>query len=118
MPTPLSGPGLGLQIPQNLYPSELTSAPYDYGTNRVGLPAGTEIPVPAGVWYISLGMYLIAEYFDPVMNVWVWAASGMWNMGAPFYVKSDGFNWRIANRLACPVGAVVLAGGTGQVQAT
>jgi hypothetical protein len=118
MPSPLSGPGLGLLLPQNLYPSELVNAPYDYGTNHLVLNAGDQIPVPAGNWYISLGMYLFAEYLDPVNNQWTWVASGTWQPGAPFYVKSDGFNWRISNRLACPVGGVVLSGGASQVQAT
>jgi hypothetical protein len=118
MPSPLSGPGLGLQIPTNLYPSELVNAPYDYGTNTVGLNAGDEIPVPAGTWYISLGMYLIAEFLDPVTNIWTFVAAGTQGVGAPLYVKSDGFNWRIANRLACPVGGIVLTGGSGYVQAS
>src|SRR5215475_9417036 len=118
MPAPLSGPGLGLLIPQNLYPSELVNAPYDYGTNFVGLNSGDQIPVPAGTWYISLGMYLLAEFLDPVTNTWIFVAAGTQEPGAPIYVKSDGFNWRISNRLACPVGGIVLSGGSSQVQAT
>ena len=55
MPTPLSGPGVGLPIPQNLYPSELSNAPYDYGTNQLALAPGQQIPLPAGPWYISCG---------------------------------------------------------------
>jgi hypothetical protein len=117
MPAPLSGPGLGLQIAQNLYPSELTNAPYDYSTNQVALVGGQQIPIPAGDWYISLGEYLMLEYLDPVVGVWLIVASGT-NTFGPLFVKSDGFNMRISNRLATPVGGVVLTGGSSYVQAT
>jgi len=117
MPAPLSGPGVGLGLPQNLYPSQLTNAPYDYQTNCVGLPGGTQIPVPAGTYYVSLGMYLWLEFLDPILGVWVPVASGTNTYGS-LYVKSDGFNYRIANRLGTPVGGIVLTGGSLYVQAT
>jgi len=118
MPAPLSGPGLGLQVAQNLYPSQLSNAPYDYSTNGVALVGGQALPIPAGVWYVSLGMYLFAEWFDPIQGVWTEIAAGCTQAG-PLYVKSDGFNFRIANRMGTPVGGVVLTGGDGNyVQAT
>ena len=40
MNAPLSGPGLGLPLPANLYPSELNNAPYDFATNKVCLAPG------------------------------------------------------------------------------
>src|SRR5262252_1351075 len=102
MPAPLSGPGAGLNIAQNLYPSQIFNSGYDFGSNQVALNSGDEIPVPSGVWYIGLGFYLTLEYLDPVLGVWISTACGTWQTG-PIYVKSDGFNFRVANRTACPV---------------
>jgi hypothetical protein len=118
MPAPLSGPGVGLQLPQNLYPTELGNAPYDYSSNRIGLTGGQQIPVPAGCWYLNLGFYLLAEYYDPITTSWTIAAAGANQVGAPFYVKSDGFNWRVSNRCGTPVGGIVVASGGSYVQAT
>lgn len=119
MSAPLSGPGVGLQVPQFLYPSEINpiNTPYDYGSNQVTLNAGDQIPVPAGTWYISLGNYLILEFLDPITGVWQLSTAAGWNSGY-LYVKSDGFNFRIANRLGCPVGGVVTQYGGGWVQAS
>ena len=39
----LSGPGIGLPLPQNLYPSYLQNAPIDTPTNKVALAAGDAI---------------------------------------------------------------------------
>jgi len=117
MPAPLSGPGAGLNIAQNLYPSQIFNSGYDFGSNQVALNSGDEIPVPSGVWYIGLGFYLTLEYLDPVLGVWISTACGTWQTG-PIYVKSDGFNFRVANRTACPVGGIVLTGGSSYVQAT
>jgi hypothetical protein len=115
----LSGPGLGLQVAQNLYPSQLTNAPYDANTNKVCLNAGDQLPVPAGDWFVSLGSYLILEYLDPITNTWTWVPSMTWNDASIVSIKSDGFTTRIANRLGCPVGGVVTAPGNGSyVQAT
>ena len=117
MPTPLSGPGVGLPIPQNLYPSELTNAPYDYGTNQLALQPGQQIPIPAGTWYISCGGYLVVQFLDPITGAWRFASGSSLNRGL-MYVKSDGFNFRLANLTSCPVGAVVTSGGASYVQAT
>jgi hypothetical protein len=118
MPAPLSGPGLGLALPQNLYPSQLYNAPYDSGTNHLTLNAGDQLPIAAGTWYISLGMYLMLEYYDSVTGTWKWAACAG-QQGQLHYIKSDGFNYRIANRLGCPIGGIVTnPGGTAYVQAS
>lgn len=119
MPSPLSGPGVGLPLPQNLYPSELGAglAPYDTGTNRVCIYPGEALQIPAGTWYIGLGMYLVLQYLDPVTGTWVMASGASLNRGVQ-YVKSDGFNMRIANLTGCPVSASVTAYGSGYVQAS
>jgi hypothetical protein len=117
MPPFLSGPGLGLPLPQNLYPTELQNAPYDFSNNRVTLAPGTCLQVPAGDWYVSLGMYLVLEFLDPVTNAWYVAASGGWENGL-MHLSSDGFNCRLANLTGCVVGASITAAGSGYAQAT
>jgi hypothetical protein len=116
MPGPLSGPGVGLPLPQNLYPSELLNTAYDFSTNRICLAPGNELPIPAGVWFVD-GMYSVLEFLDAVNGLWELGAAPGWG-GFNSYVKSDGFNVRLANRTGCLVGAVVLAYGSGYVQAS
>lgn len=118
MSGPMSGPGLGLQLPQNLYPSELQNAPYDLPANRQALAPGQELPIPRGDWILSLGMYCILEYLDPVTGVWTYGASASGNAGGDIVVSSDGFNVRAANRTGCPVGGIVNTYGSGYVQAS
>lgn len=117
MPAPLSGPGIGLPLPQNLYPSELNNAPYDTASNRQALAPGESIVLPAGDWYVSLGFYLVLQFLDPITNTWVVGSSAAWEGGLRF-VKSDGFNCRIANLTGCPVGAVITSYGSGYVQSS
>lgn len=117
MPPFLSGPGLGLALPQNLYPSFLQGAPDDNPSNRVCLAPGQELPIAAGDWYIGLGQYLVLEFLDPVNNIWTMAAAAGWTSGF-IHVTSDGFNLRVANRLGCPVSATVIQYGTSYVQGT
>lgn len=117
MPQPLSGPGIGLPLPQNLYPTELFAAPYDFGSNQLALAPGDAIPLPAGDWYIGGGSYCVAQFQNPVNNTWAFTSTAAWAAG-PRFIKSDGFNARIANLTGCPVGAEVLNGGTNYVQST
>ena len=117
MPAPLSGPGLGLQIPQNLYPSQVNGAPVDSPTNRIALAPGDALPLPAGDWYVNPGQYCVIQFLDPVTNTWNLAPSAGW-MGGPQFVKSDGFNVRVANLLGCPISATVVTFGSAYVQAT
>lgn len=117
MAGPISGPGIGLPLPQNLYPSELNNAPYDSPTNRIALAPGESWVVPRGDWLVSLGFYLVLQYLDPVSNTWHLASSESYNRGAT-YVRGDGFNIRVANLLGCPTGSVVAALGSAYVQAS
>ena len=117
MPNPLSGPGVGLPYPQNLYPSDLYNAPIDASSNRLALSPGESLVLPAGDWYVTLGMYNILQFLDPVTGVWVIGSGAAFNRGQLF-VKSDGFNARVANLTGCVVSASVINGGTGYVQAT
>ena len=113
----ISGPGIGLPYPQNLYPSELQNAPQDASSNRLALAPGDSFVLPAGDWIISLGMYNVLQFLDPVTNVWSTSAGAAWDRGMQF-VKADGFSQRIANLTGCVVSASIINGGTGYVQAT
>lgn len=117
MPSPLSGPGIGLPFPQNLYPSEAANAPQDASSNRVPLAPGDVFVLPCGDWYVNLGFYNVIQFLDPVTGVWVMGAGSSFNRGQLF-VKSDGFNCRVANLTGCVVSASVINGGTNYVQAT
>jgi hypothetical protein len=108
-----------LQLPANLYPSELFNAPYDANNNYIGLAAGDQIPIPRGDWLISLGSYCVLQFDDPV------SPPGNWSIIATaasadslLFVQSDGFSFRIANMTGCPVGGIVNAYGSAYVQAT
>jgi len=108
----ISGPGIGLSVPQALYPDGLavTNAPYQQGTNEVRLAAGQALPIPAGEWLITLGKYSVIQFLDPVSTTWrIIEAS----REGPQFVKSDGFTRRIANLTGCPVAAVVTNMGNG-----
>lgn len=113
----LAGPGLGLPLPQNLYPSELNNAPYDFATNSICLAPGQNLVIPAGDWFVSMGGYLVFQYKDPVTGLWTMSSGAPYNRGAQF-VKSDGFNVRIANLTGCPVGAFIASQGASYVQST
>lgn len=112
MPMPLSGPGVGLLLPQNLYPTELFNSPYDFATNKIALAPGQALPIPAGDWTLQLGFYLVLQYLDPVTMQWSFSSSSSYNRGQVF-VKSDGFNYRVANLTGCPVAGVITAPGNG-----
>lgn len=113
----LSGPGVGLPLPQNLYPSYLQGAPLDTPTNKVALAAGDAITVPAGDWFIDAGSYCVIQFLDPVSNTWRSTPSSAWNGGFQF-VKSDGFTVRIANLTGCVFNIVPVAYGSAYVQAS
>lgn len=111
MPQPLSGPGVGLQVPQNLYPPNLYNGEFTSSTNDISLAAGEAIPIPAGRWFISLGKYCSLQYLDPVTTQWTGLRDGEDNV-TQHNIWSDGFNVRIANLTGCVVGAVVTNGGS------
>ena len=113
----ISGPGIGMPFPQNLYPSELANSPQDASSNRLSLAPGDSFVIPAGDWTISLGMYCVLEFLDPVTNVWVTSAGAALSRGIQ-YISSDGFSQRIANLTGCVFSASVINPGTGYVQAT
>lgn len=117
MPTPLSGPGVGLPLPQNLYPSYLNNAPIDVPANRLALAAGDAFVIPAGTWFINTGSYCILQFLDPVSGTWVNGPNAAW-IGGHQYMKSDGFNVRVANLTGCVHSIVPTSYGSAYVQAS
>src|SRR5216683_8182303 len=117
MPIPLAGPGQGLPLPQNLFPTQLFNAPADISTNRLALSPGDSFVLPAGDWWITMGSYLVLQYLDPVTNTWSIPAGAAWTRGMSF-ITADGFTCRIANLTGCVVSASIMNGGTNYVQAT
>ena len=95
----ISGPGIGLSLPQNLYPSELYQAPYDWSNNLITLAPGDSIPVPSGGnVLVDIGQDSVLQFLDPVTNIWSMGSNAAWQGGHQFVV-SDGFNVRVANLL-------------------
>jgi hypothetical protein len=76
------------------------------------LAPAQQLPLPAGDWYVELGLYTILQWLDPVNGQWVTSAGAGWQRG-PLHITSDGFNVRIANITGAPVGAVVTNYGAG-----
>ena len=114
----ISGPGLGLPLPQNLYPTQLNNAPPDCSNNRIALAPGDTLPIPAGDWFITMGQYCVMQFLDPITNTWSMGTNAAWQGGHQFVV-SDGFNVRVANLTGCPVSASVTNyGAGGYVQST
>ncbi len=113
----LGGPGIGLPFPQGYYPSQLQGAAQDPSDNRQALAPGESFVVPAGDFLIGLGGYLVVQYLDPVTGVWSMGSGSAFNRGVNF-VKSDGYNVRIANMTGCVVGTVIVNAGSAYVQST
>lgn len=112
----ISGPGVGLPYPQSYYPSQLQNAPQDPSSNRLALAPGEQFVIPAGDWFVSLGMYMVMQFLDPVTNVWSTASGSAY--ARQQFVKSDGFTLRVSNLTGCVFSASIINGGTGYVQAT
>jgi hypothetical protein len=115
MSQPQGGSGLGLPLPQYLFPSELNNAARDVASNYVGLAPGESLVLPPGHLLLGVGPYSFLQDLDPINGIyrgfntqrskhqWIW---------------SDGQNIRVANLTGCPVAAVVVAGGSGYVQSS
>lgn len=113
----ISGPGVGLPPPQNYYPSQLANAAQDPSSNRLALAGGDTFVVPAGEFWINLGMYCVFQYLDPVTNTWSMGPNAGW-AGGDQYIFSDGYTTRIANMTGCPISATIITSGGGWVQSS
>lgn len=113
----LGGPGLSLPFPQNYYPSQIQGAANDPSSNRQTLAPGESFVIPAGDFLIGLGGYLVLQHLDPVTNAWRMGSGAAFTRGQQF-VKSDGYNIRIANMTGCVVDALIVNAGSAYVQAS
>ena len=75
-------------------------------TNAIGLEAGTTYIIPAGNYFVQLGMYSELQFLDPVTGIWRAALSA----GENGNFAIDGANYRLANLTGCPVGAIITQG--------
>lgn len=117
------GPGITLPPPQVLYPATLASVPYTAGNAFQTLAPGQSLQIPAGDWMIDLGKYCVLQILDPVPSGGTQSnTSGVWRVvrsqRGTFPIRSDGFNYRVANLLGTPVSAVMTNAGSGYAQAT
>jgi hypothetical protein len=112
----LAGPGQGLAPPQALYPPLLYTTPFTAPSNQVELEAGQALLIPAGTWIVAGGAVSAVQWLDPVSEQWI----DLNEVGTAFglTIRSDGFNFRVANLSGSVTGATVTAPGTGYAQAT
>jgi hypothetical protein len=110
----ISGPGLGLPLPQALYPASLVDTAYTAPTSRLSLQGGQTFTIPAGTWAVAGGAHTAVQYLDPVTQQWTNLIGGT---GAAWSdtVRSDGQNFRVANSSGVATGATVSAPGSGYV---
>lgn len=108
----IAGPGQGLPPPQAVYPPVLYANSFTAPTNLVSLQAGQVLAIPAGTWIVGgQGDVCAVQWKDPVSCQW----KPLTEVGAPFgiTVRSDGFNFRVANLSGVATGATPSAPGTG-----
>ena len=113
MSQPQGGSGLGLPLPQYLFPSELNNAARDLSSNFLALPPGEVIVLPPGHNLVGVGAYSFLQELDPVTGIWRGFSTVRQKRD---WIWSDGQNIRVANLTGCPVAAVVTAGGSAYVQ--
>ena len=111
----LTGPGVGLQYPQILFPAALLGAPYSASTNRVTLAPGNAFVLPGGTWSLLKDKYAQVQFYDPISVTW----RSLESVTSEFLtIVSDGQDVRVANLLGTVVGAVVTAAGSNYVQSS
>lgn len=115
----ISGPGTPVPLPQNLYPPDLLNSSLDIPTNSVMFQAGVALPIPAqsNDYLIDTFNTLSLEFLDGVTGIWRPQPDMSRRAGMQF-LKSNGIDKRLANRMGCPVAAIVANGGSGFTQAT
>lgn len=111
----IGAPGQLLPVGQFATPGGLQNAPLPIPGNGLTLPPGSTIPVPPGNFFVDPGVYSVVQFLDPSAGFWRTLNS---NSRGFRYVVSNGSNFRVANLLGCPVGAIVTDGGESWVQST
>ena len=79
-------------------------------STSVTLQGGQYAVLPNGQYMVMPGKYTFMQFYDPVSMTWKnmqGTAQGM-----PFYISSDGYNYRLFNPTGTVVGGIVTNGGT------
>ena len=79
-------------------------------STAVTLQGGQYTVLPAGQYLVMPGKYTFFQWYDPVSTTWKNFQTP--TQSGPYYISSDGYNYRLANMTGCVVGAVVTNGGT------
>jgi hypothetical protein len=115
----IGGTGVTLPFPGTTFPKVNLYAGVSFAlnSNRYTLPAGGQLIVPPGIWYIDPGKFGWIQFLDPVTQTWrVCGATP--GKGLAKIVNSDGTNYRVLNPLGLGVGALVTNVGSSYVQST
>ena len=79
-------------------------------SNAVTLQGGQATVLPSGQYLVLPGKYTFFQFYDPVSLTWKNFQCPLNQQ--PFYISSDGYNFRLANMTGCCVGGIVTNGGT------
>lgn len=113
----IGGPGLGLPLPQAVYPQPAGVDPYVPPSNKFALSPAQTFVIPAGDWVVqSTGTISAIQWLDPIRQEWV-------NYSGPgsalaMRIRSDGANWRVNNLSDAAYAATVTAAGSNYVQSS
>lgn len=102
--------GLGGALGSRIFNATTGVANAAAGSNAVTLTAARIQNIPSGTYWISPGPYTSLQYKDPVTGDWttINAASSL----VPFYIDSDGGNFRLANLTGTPIGGLITNAGS------
>lgn len=79
-------------------------------TTEKSLGPGEVWMIPNGWFEIVLGYYTTIQCLDAITGTWLGVGSAGYT-GSSQRVRSDGFNYRVANQTGCAVGAILTAAG-------
>ena len=80
------------------------------------LGSGQTWLIPPENWLLKPGKYTAIQQLDPITGIWRTIGGGD-TSAAPFFVTSDGQNYRLANQTGCAVGALLTTAGSGYTSA-
>lgn len=103
--------GLGGAIGSRIFNAATGVTNPSSGSNAITLGAARIQNIPSGTYWVSPGPYTSLQFKDPVLGAWrtINAAPSI----MPFYIDSDGANFRLANLTGTPVGALITNAGSG-----
>lgn len=84
-------------------------------SNLISLAAGNSYVLPAGMLQVHTGAVSVLQFKDPITGVYRDLGGAVCG---PRMIRSDGFNYRIANLSGCAVGALITTAGSGYSSTT